>query len=144
MNNSTEIKMEILIVSRYCEIIMQLLGVHKQLSINKTVFFSFLLKEQSNYYKQVFNSNTEKDIVIKAISLIAGRYNDYCQHIKYIIEAIHLLIMNNSIYTIDSNLFLNQQINYCKSYENKFIQKAIEKSKNISDRQFLKEVINNV
>lgn len=105
MNNSTEIKMEILIVSRYCEIIMQILGVHKQLSINKTVFYSFLLKEQSNYYKQVFNSNTEKDIVIKAISLIAGRYNDYCQHIKYIIEAMHLLIMNNSIYTIGSNLF---------------------------------------
>lgn len=139
-----EIKTEILIVSKYCFIIKQILNVHKQLSLNKIIFFSYLIKTRDNYYKPIYNTNTSNDVVIKAISQITGRYNDYCSNIKYIIEAIHLLIQHNDILLHNFILINVENSIGIKNYNDKFIDKAIRESNNFSDRQFLKEILNNV
>lgn len=144
MSNKTELKTEILVVSNYCNIIMQIINVHKQLSVNKTMFFAFLLKDQCNYYNQIFSPNSTNDIVIKAISLISGKYNEYCKNIKYIIEAIDLLISHEDIALHNNILFCQNESESKYTYNNKFIKKAIEESRKFSDRQILKEVINNV
>ena len=144
MMNKNELKTEVLLVSKYCSLILQILNVHKQLSVNKMIFFAYLLKNRNNYYKSLYNANTANDIVIKAISQISGDYDEYCKNIKYVVEAIHILIKNNDIILHNSILMC---INECKSndvYDDKFIKKAIEESNNFSDRQFLKEVLNNV
>ncbi len=144
MSNKTDLKTEILVVSNYCNIIMQIINVHKQLSVNKTMLFAFLLKDQCNYYNQFFSSNSTNDIVIKAISLISGKYNEYCKNIKYIIEAIDLLISHEDIALRNNILFCQNESESKYTYNNKFIKKAIEESRKFSDRQILKEVINNV
>ena len=144
MNNKQELKTEILLVSRYCEIIMQIISVHKQLSINKPILFAYLLKDKHNYLKAVYNGNNTTNVVIKAISLLSGKFNEYCLHIKYIIEAMHLLIANGDILLQKDILLYSDGTKKAKPYNDMFIKRAIEESSNFSDRQFLKEVMNNV
>ena len=142
--NKNELKAEVLLVSKYCLVLKQILCVHKQLSINKTLLFSYLLKNENNYYSALFNGNNSTDVVVKAISQISGRYNDYCKNIPYIIEAIHLLIENEDILLNNSILLCSEKNIGKEKYSNKFIQNAINESYNFSDRQFLKEVLSNV
>lgn len=144
MVNKNELKTEVLLVSRYCSLITQILNVHKQLSVNKMIFFAYLLKNDNNYYNALYNANTDNDIVIKAISQISGNYTEYCKNIRYIVEAIHLLAENNDIILHNSILMCKHEGNLGDVYDNKFIKKAIDESDNFSDRQFLKEVLSNV
>ena len=142
--NKNEIKTEILLVSKYCSLVKQILNMHKELSVNKMIFFAYLLKTKSNYYKLLYNANTTKDIVIKSISQISGDFIEYCKNIPYIIEAIHLLIKNNDIIFHNSVLICKNEGKSNDVYDDKFIKKSIEESASFSDRQFLKEVLNNV
>ena len=144
MRNKTELKTEALLVAKYCSIIKQILNVHKQLSVNKILFFAFLLKNKNNYISSIYNAKTTTDVVIKAIAQISGNYNEYCKNIKYIIEAIHLLIKNEDIIIQDSILLIKQANSFGESYDDNFIKSAIIQSEKFSDRQFLKEVMNNV
>jgi len=144
MRNKTELKTEALLVAKYCSIIKQILNVHKQLSVNKMLFFAFLLKNKNNYISSIYNAKTTTDVVIKAIAQISGNYNEYCKNIKYIIEAIHLLIKNEDIIIQDSILLIKHANSFGELYDDNFIKNAIIQSEKFSDRQFLKEVMNNV
>lgn len=144
MRNKTELKTEALLVAKYCSIIRQILNVHKQLSVNKTLFFAFLLKNKNNYISSIYNAKTTTDVVIKAIAQISGNYNEYCKSIKYIIEAMHLLIKNEDIIIQDSILLIKHVNSFGEPYDDNFINSAIIQSEKFSDRQFLKEVMNNV
>jgi len=144
MRNKTELKTEALLVAKYCSIIKQILNVHKQLSVNKILFFAFLLKNKNNYISSIYNAKTTTDVVIKAIAQISGNYNEYCKNIKYIIEAIHLLIKNEDIIIQDSILLIKHANSFGELYDDNFIKNAIIQSEKFSDRQFLKEVMNNV
>ena len=142
--SNTDIKIEVLLVGKYCEIIKGILNVHKHLSVNKTMFFAYLLKIKNNYCQWPFKSNTSKDTVFKVISLISGNYSDYCANIKYIIEAMHLLIENGDVVIQDTVLLRKDGEIGAEFYDDKLIKNAIEESRNFSDRQFLKEVLSNV
>ena len=142
--NKNELKTEVLLVSKYCLVLKQILCVHKQLSVNKTLLFAYLLKNENNYYSVLFNGNNSTDVVVKAISQISGNYTDYCKNIPYIIEAIHLLIQNGDILLNNSILLCSEKNIGKEKYTNKFLQNAINESYNFSDRQFLKEVLSNV
>ena len=142
--NRNKLKTEVLLVSKYCLILKQILGVHKQLSVNKTLFFAYLLKNEDNYYSLIFNANNSNDLVVKAISQVSGNYADYCKNIPYIIEAIHLLLENGDILLNNSTLLCNENNIGKEKYSNKFLQNAINESYNFSDRQFLKEILSNV
>lgn len=144
MQNKNDLKTEVLLVSKYCSIIKQILSVHKQLSINKILLFAYLLKNSNNYYTPIYNAKTSNDIVIKAISQISGGYAEYCKNIKFIIEAIHLLIKNEDVILHDYVLLCKEDCVPDELHYNNFIKNAINESKNFSDRQFLKEVMNNV
>lgn len=137
-------KIEVLLVSKYCSIVMQILNEHRQLSINKMLLFAYLLKSNKNYYTYIYKASTTNDVLIKAISQITGAYDDYCKNIKYIIEAIHLLIKKGEIILQEDILICSNTSFSKEKYNNGFIGKAIHESKNVSERQFLKEVINNV
>ena len=63
--NKNELKTEVLLVSKYCLFLKQILCVHKQLSINKTLLFAYLLKNENNYYSPLFNGNNSTDVVVK-------------------------------------------------------------------------------
>ena len=142
--NKNELKTEVLLVSKYCLFLKQILCVHKQLSVNKTLLFAYLLKNENNYYSPLFNGNNSSDVVVKAISQLSGNYADYCKNIPYIIEAMHLLIENGDILLNSSTLLCSENSIGKEKYTNKFLQNAINESYNFSDRQFLKEVLSNV
>lgn len=138
-----EEELEIILISKYTEIILNILETHKKLSVNKTLVFSYLIKKNNFYNSNIYNVRNTKNTVLKCISQLSGLYNDYCENLKYIISAIHLLIINNKISLNSGNLIY---LGITESSENKksFINLAIKESQNYSDRQFLKEVVKNV
>ena len=142
--SNNKLKMEILLISKYCDIVIKILAVHKDLSVNKTVFFAYLLNKKSFYFNDIYRSNTSVDTLLKSISQVAGNYDDYCQSIEFIIKAIHLLLTNQLLLINGTDLIYAKEGITNLRYENKFIKNAIIESQDLSDRQFLKEVINNV
>ncbi|WP_270844322.1 hypothetical protein [Faecalibacillus intestinalis] len=145
--SKNDLYLETIQTSLYIDIILNILDNHNKLSLNKIIFFSFIIKNEKNYIQSMYRSNSKNNVVFKAISLISGSFTDYCNSIEFIIEAVHILIENQFIsykngylykekYTIDKKIANN--------IETTFIKKAIEESENMTDKQFLKEVINNV
>ncbi|NAS18061.1 hypothetical protein GND98_009295 [Clostridium butyricum] len=142
--NNNELKMEVILISKYCDIIIKILAVHKNLSVNKTLFFAYILNKRSFNFGDIYSSNTSVNTLLKCISQIAGNYNDYCKSIEFIIKAIHLLIVNKILLLNGIELIYGNESEDNLGYNNKFIENAINESQGLSDRQFLKEVINNV
>lgn len=141
-----ELESEVIQISTYSNIVLSILNKHHELSINKILFFAYLIKEEKYRLGKVYTANNKQDVVCKAISLISGDYIEYCESIKFILKAIHLLINNRKIEingTIISrkNIIKHDEIMY---QESAFIEKAIEESRKMSDKQFMKEVVANV
>lgn len=141
-----ELEAETIQISIYCDIIVQVLKRHKELSLNKLLVFAYLIKKQRLIPCKIYNGNNTQDIVCKCISLLAGDYDEYCNSIQYIIKSIHLLITDEIVQLQNNRLCCQPDIKIGKvTYdENMFMEKAIEASKKITDRQFLKEVTHNV
>ena len=141
MRQQNELKMEVLLVSKYCEVVQQILQEHGNLSLNKMLFFAYLLKNEKTYSN--FNAKTKKNIEIKALSQITGNFDDYCKNIEYILESIHLLLKSETIILQSCTLYQTSKCNEVLPLKNAFIKRAIIESEKYSDKQFLKEVINN-
>ena len=141
-----KIETEVLLISLYANIILNILKKHNELSVCKILFFSYLIKEDKFRVRNVYSANNSQDVVYKAISLIAGKYNEYCENLEFIIKAIHLLVENKEILISNNRLCLYKEFDSGIIYyrESPFIANAIEESKKVTDRQFLKEVIANV
>lgn len=135
---------EAIIISRYCDIILGVLQKHNNLSVNKILVFSFLIKKNIFIDKEVYNTRNSKDIILKCISKLSGAFQDYCNEIEYIFKAIHLLIKNGDLLIESEILIYNSKNNKSVFIDSRFIDKCINESKKITDRQFLKEVMNNV
>lgn len=141
--NKNKLELEIILTSTYSEIILEILKVHKNLSLNKTIVFAYIIKKRKFLNDNIFSALNKNDVVLKCISQMSGLYNDYCDNLRFIINAVHLLIVNNKI-----SFYLGELI-YIETEEiviqqKSFINMAIEESKKYSDRQFLKEVIRSV
>lgn len=141
-----ELEAETIQISIYTNIVLNILKRHKELSINKMVFFSYIIKKDNFRLCKIYTANNTKDVIYKAISLLSGEYIEYCNNVKFILKAIHLLIENNKIelrgYVLCS--ISGMEVEKSLYQEASFIEKAIEESKKISDRQFMKEVTANV
>jgi hypothetical protein len=144
--NNLELEIETIQIGIYCNIILNLLKKHYNLSLCKILVFSYLIKKDKFQFGKVYNANNSQDVVYKAISLLAGTYKDFCYNINFIIKSIHLLVINCKI-ELDNNILMLCSDIEVKSElynESTFIFKAVEESKYISDRQIMREVINNV
>lgn len=130
-------------IAIYNNIVQNLIKNHKELSLCKVVVFSYLIKQSKSRVGELYNANTQNNRIYKAISTMSGDYDKFINSIDNIIKAIHLLIQNrtlnisNSKITIADNATLDKPI----YKETTFIASTIEDSKNISDRQFIKEVM---
>lgn len=141
-----ELEAETLQISIYSNIVQNILKKHMVLSVNKIMLFSYLIKKDKFRLGKVYTANNTQDIVCKAISLISGEYSEYCENVNFILKAVHLLLVNNKIKMEGNLLYLSDEIDAKRGIyqESPFIEKAIEVSKKMSDRQFMKEVIANV
>ena len=135
---------ETIIVSIYCDIVLSILKRHTQLSVNKLVFFAYILKKGKYNEKEIYTAKNSKDLILKCVSKISGNFEDYCNDIEYILKAIHLLIKNGDLIKKNDKLIYSFKNNSLIYMENKFIEKCINNSYKITDRQFLKEIIHNV
>lgn len=133
-------------ISIYCDIIKQILKKHKELSITKMLVFSYLIKSDNCLLSNVYNANSSQDLIYKCLSLLAGKYNEFCESIEYIIKAIHLLKSNDVIFVDNGIIKAILQVDNTKLFyhESGFLEKTIEASKRMSDKQFMKEVMYNV
>ena len=141
-----ELEAEVIQISMYTDIILNLLKKHSELSICKTMLFSYLIKKEIFRLEKIYTAGNTKDIIYKAISLLSGEYEDYCENVKYILMTIHLLKLNSKVRVNDCLLCLVDGIEIKSSVykEIPFIEKAIEASKRMTDRQFMKEVMASV
>jgi len=146
MRRSLELEAETIQVSIYCDIVVRILTRHIELSINKLLVFAYLIKKEHQIPYKIYSGNNTQDIVCKCISLLAGDYGEYCDSIQYIIKAIHLLITEGIVHLENNLLRCRPNIKIEKAIydENMFMEKAIEASKKMTDKQFLKEVTYNV
>jgi hypothetical protein len=135
---------ESIMTAEYTYIILGLLRKHKSLSVVKIALFSYLIKKQKYYRDPVYLGNNSTEVVFKSISLLAGMFEDYCENQKYIIEALHLLIINNDIEIKNDLLSAINVTLEIENMDNKFIDNAIEESKKYTDRQIMKEIVTNV
>ena len=134
--SKNDLYLETIQTSLYIDIILNILDNHNKLSLNKIIFFSFIIKNEKNYIQSMYRSNSKNNVVFKAISLISGSFTDYCNSIENQFISYKNGYLYKEKYTIDKKIANN--------IETTFIKKAIEKSENMTDKQFLKEVINNV
>lgn len=141
-----EIEIETIQIGIYSNIVLNLLQTHELLSINKVMLFSYLIKKDKFRWGKVYTANNSKDVVYKAISLMTGEYAEYCENVGFILKAIHFLHINDKVEINETFLKRKEDVEIEKSIyqESAFINKAIEESKKITDRQFMKEVIANV
>ena len=123
---------------------MAILKKKEILSVTKLITFAYLLKKNNYYFEDVFKGNNTKGLVIKALSLLNGLRDDYFSNLIYAFTAIDLLVKSGKITENDSEIILCD-----REYRNNFIiglffEKAINASDLYTDRQFLKEILDNV
>ncbi|MDD9786681.1 hypothetical protein PVE99_30445 [Priestia megaterium] len=137
-----KLEAETIQVSIYCEIILQILYKHKELSINKILVFAYLIKKDRFISRKIYNGNNTQDIIYKCISMLSGDYIEYCNSIEFILKAIHLLNENNLLSIENDVLHGSTAVTFDKYIyeESMFFEKAIEASKRMNDMQFMKEV----
>ncbi|RXZ81922.1 hypothetical protein EBB07_13020 [Paenibacillaceae bacterium] len=141
-----KIEVESIQVSIFCEIVLDMLRKHRGLSINKILVFAYLIKKERFIPNSVYNGNNTQDIIYKSLSLLSGDYLEFCNSVEFIIKAIHILKTNESIVVENDSVFIKDNLFASENIykETKFLEKAIEYSKNMNERQFMKEVTNNV
>lgn len=133
-------------ISIYCDIVMQVVKKHNQLSLIKIFVFSYLIKNDKFIPSSVYTAKNSKDLIYKGLSLLAGDYEEFCNSIEYIIKAIHLLIKKELIY-LEENIVVKEPNKIFEKtiyQESAFLEKVIEASRGMSDKQFMREVMYNV
>lgn len=139
-------EVEAIQVSIYCDIIKQMLRKNEELSLSKTLVFSYLIKNDYFLLSNVYAANSSQDLIYKGLSLLAGNYRSFCESVEYIMKAIHLLINCDAV-IIDNTILksVSTTVQPKMVYqESPFIEKTIEASKRMTDKQFMKEVMYNV
>lgn len=138
--------LEIYQLSIYCDTVYTILKQHRDLSIVKLIFFSYVINKERFFNRCVYNSKHTTDILSKEISTINGDFVGYANITPYIIKAIHVLTQAKKI-KIEGNIAHLMDDEYkCvnRNEESKFVFNVIEKSKSWSDKRFMREVLHNV
>lgn len=137
-----DLQIEVVQVSIYCDIVRNLMVKHRSMSIIKIIAFSFTIKKRLHLNGSIYKGNSKVDLVLKFLSQASGLFDELCEHMPYIFQAIDLLIKNGVCEVHESELICS-----IPKYQNvadydAFTEAAIQESKTYSDRQFLREVLN--
>ena len=101
-----KLEAEAIQISMYTDIILSILERHKDLSLCKIMLFSYLIKKEIFRPRGIYTAKNKQDIVYKAISLLSGEYEDYCENVEFILKSIHLLKVNGNVTVIKSMIRL--------------------------------------
>lgn len=136
---------EVIVVSRYMKIISDIISIHRNISLIKLVVFAFLSKKSNFVLREFYDNKTRNDIVNKYLSNLIGNMDQFIGELEYIIESIHILKINNQILLDGSNVQDMKNLDEDVDFESlSFFDKVVETSFDMTDEQFLKEVLRNV
>lgn len=141
MDKQISLQVEAVQVSLYCDIIKNILVKHRELSIIKLLTFSFVIKKNECTKMKCFSALDKKDLVLKFLSQVTGRYSEYLLQLEYGIEALDILIDNGICSLHENEVLCNLPCDEHVDTYGSFTSSAIEESKAFTDRQFLKEVV---
>ncbi len=141
IDNLLDLQIEVVQISIYCEIIKNILLKHRSISTIKTACFSFVIKKRDHLRGSIYRSNNKVDLVLKFLSQVNGLFDDLCDQLPYIFQAIDLLVQDGFCEVHEGELIC-VATNPIKAMDyDAFVEAAIQESKLYSDRQFLREVI---
>lgn len=139
-------EVEITQISIYCDIVLMLIKEHQSISLMKLIVFSYLVKRESFLPNTVFKSTNKKDIVNKYLSMLSGDMDKLLISYEYILKAIHILVKNEIIIFDGFTISKTEKLDVSKFVysEKDFTKKVIERTKYMSDKQFMREVLAHV
>jgi len=135
-------QIEAMQVGIYCDIIQNLLVKHRSLSIVKIITFAFIIKKIRFLNINYYSGHNKTDLVLKFISQAQGCYEELCKHITYILQAVDLLLKNDIFELHETEIICKLPANWDVLDYGAFTNAAIAESRNYTNRQFWKEVIN--
>lgn len=140
------IKFEAYQISVYCDTVYMIVKQHKDITVAKLVFFTYVINKERFFDKDVYNAKNTQNVLSKEISTINGDFVGYANATPYILKAIHILAQAEKI-GVEGNIvhLLDPEFTYVKcNSESKFVYNVIEESKAWTDKRFMSEVLHNV
>lgn len=101
----------------------------------------FCGKKRQHLQGSVYKGNNKVDLVLKFLSQACGLFDELCEQIPYIFQAIDLLVKDGFCETHEGELVCSLTSQQKAVDYDAFTEAAIQESKSYSDRQFLREVI---
>ena len=136
-----DLQIEVIQISIYCSIVKNLLLKCRSISIIKTILFSFIIKKRQGMHRRLYNGNHRVDLVLKFLAQASGLFDNLCEQMPYIFEAIDLLIKDGFCEIHEGELICCSTNQLKVPNYDAFTEAAILESRSYSDRQFLREVI---
>ena len=140
---SSKLEQQAIITSEYVEIIENMTQSFWGLSLIKVALFSYIIRKRKFYRSPIHDGKTKKDLVTKVISELSGNLNDFLLNLKYVLLAVDILVASNRLLYVQGNLTFNGSRQSTIDIDG-FIANAIEESRKYSDRQIMKEILQNV
>lgn len=137
-----KLQAEILQLSSYCKVIKELFYMYKELPLPKILVYSYLMKKEKLESFKIYNAQHSNEVIYKSLSLLSGD-ESFFYEIKFIIKALDLLIKNKILEFTDGTVYMIK-IGIGISESSPFLNKAVNESIKMSDKQFLKEVLSSV
>lgn len=101
----------------------------------------FQVKKRQHLQGSVYKGNNKVDLVLKFLSQACGLFDELCEQMPYIFQAIDLLVKDGFCETHEGELVCSLTSQQKAVDYDAFTEAAIQESKSYSDRQFLREVI---
>ena len=93
------------------------------------------------FFGSIYRGNNRTDLVLKLLSQAIGLFDDMCEQMPYIFQAVDLLV-KNGICEVHEGEIIYIATSHQKAVDyDMFTEAAIQESKSYTDRQFLREVI---
>lgn len=94
----------------------------------------------------IYTARNTQDLIYKGLSLLVGDYDGFCNSTGYILKSVYLLLRKGTITTENELLSLCDNTFHVELMyeESAFLKKVVEASKQMPDKQFMREVTYNV
>lgn len=136
-----DIQIEVVQVSIYYDLIRRLLIKYRSINMIKVATISFIIKKREYFHGSLYSARNTNDLVLKFLSQANGLYDEFCDQLKYIFEAVDILVADGDCEVHEGELTCNPSLHLSVKGFNSFTESVIRESISYTDRQFLKEVI---
>ena len=92
-----DIQIEVVQVSIYFDLIRRLLIKYRSISMIKVATISFIIKKREYFRRSLYSARNTNDLVLKFLSQANGLYDEFCDQLKYIFEAVDILVADAGI-----------------------------------------------